>query len=209
MLSPVRNARAAIAQTPKTLMDLDTAALELFDAAEAGDWSSAERALAHAQAAAGSVAALENAFTRSGGALENYYQVRNNLGADLIEARAALSTKDRRWLISSADRIITRAGELSQPFAARSRSGTPGAESLLFLARRMRRALVWNDNAGFQMAQDDFRDLWQKLRPAFQTRPPESLRAVDEALGRLTGTGGGTDLKALSRAVEKLNSTKR
>ena len=61
-----------------------------------------------------------------------------------------MSVKDRRWLASSADRIASRAGELSQPFAERGGTVHQRVEVLLFLARRMRRALVWNDQSGYR-----------------------------------------------------------
>jgi len=81
-----------------------------------------------------------DSLSRRGG----FFQARNNLTADLIEARSALS---KRWLASCAVRIAERAGELSQPFADESNTLARRVEALLFLARRMRQAkgrTIWD-----------------------------------------------------------------
>jgi hypothetical protein len=70
-------------------------------------------------------------FDAAEGQLNNFFQARNNLTGDLIEAKTALSVKDRRWLVSSADRIAARAGELAQPFAQQANVLIARIEALL------------------------------------------------------------------------------
>jgi hypothetical protein len=200
-------ARAAANMIPKAVRNLDAAAMKLFDAAEAGDWFAAQQALDSAQAAGAAVDNLEGAYSDAGGQLENFFQVRNNIGADIVEAGTALSAKDRRWLVNSADRIAARAGELSEPFAERSNALVPRIETLLFLARRMRRARVWQDNVGFRAANDDFKRLWQALRRELRGQPAEKRRAIDEALNRAADSSSGADMKALYAAVLDLRDT--
>ena len=204
-LAPPRAARAAAERTPATLRALDTAAMALFDAAEGAHWAAARRALDQAQASGATVATLEPDFLSAGGELWHFFEAHNNLSADLVEARIALSVKDKRWLVSCADRIAARAGELSQPFAAHADALLPRVESLLFLARRMRSALVWGDTFGLDGARVDFRRLWLPLRLALKGhQPAHRLQAIDDALARTAESRSASDVKALYGAVQAL-----
>ncbi len=202
-----RGASAAVSALPAAISDLDAAAMLLFDAAEAGQWTHASAALTRARTAANSTGALEGAFTEAGGALHRFFQARNNLTGDLIEARTALSVKDRRWLVSVADRIVARAGELSQPFAERGGTTIQRIEVLLFLARRMRRALVWSDEPGYRSARDDFKQLWQSMAPEMASLAPEKRRALDDALLRLSLSRAAHDVKRFYDAVAALRTS--
>lgn len=203
VLLPLR-ARAAAA-IPAQVRDLDAAALALFDAAESGQWVQARTALARARAAATAAGAMGGPFTEAGGALHRYFEAKNGLNGDLVEAGLALSVKDRRWLIGVAERIVTRAGELSQPFAERSDAVTPRIETLLFLARRMRRALVWSDAFGYQGAHQDFDSLWQTLRVELAARVPAGrIQALDQALQRAASSRTAENGRRLYQAVRAL-----
>lgn len=202
-----RRASAAVSAMPAAIGDLDAAAMSLFDAAEAGQWAQAGTALVRTRAAANAAGALEGAFTQAGGALHRFFQARNKLTGDLLEAETALSVKDRRWLASSADRIVSRAGELSQPFAERAGTVHQRIEVLLFLARRMRRALVWSDESGYRSARDDFKRLWQLTGPEVTSLAPEKRRALDEALLRLSLSKAARDVKRLYDAVAALRAS--
>lgn len=199
-----RWARAATA-LPAPVHDLDAAALALFDAAESGQWVQARMALARARAASTAAASMVGPFTEAGGALHRYFEARNGLIGDLVEAGLVLSVKDRRWLIGVAERIVTRAGELAQPFAERSDAVTPRIETLLFLARRMRRALLWNDSIGYQGAHQDFGSLWQTLRLELAASVPAGrIQALDQALQRAARSRSADDGKRLYEAVRTL-----
>ena len=205
-LVPLR-ARAATV-LPAPVRDLDAAALALFDAAESGQWVQARATLARARAAATAATSMGGPFTEAGGALHRYFEARNGLSGDLVEAGLALSVKDRRWLIGVAERIVTRAGELAQPFAERSDAVTPRIEALLFLARRMRRALVWNDSIGYQAAHRDFGSLWQTLRPdLIGSVPTLRIQAVDQALQGAGPSPSPTVGKRLYEEVRALRHT--
>lgn len=204
-----RWAHAATA-LPAPVHDLDAAALALFDAAETGRWGPARSALARAKTAAGAAASMQAPFIEAGGALHRYFEVRNGLSGDLVEAGLALSVKDRRWLIGVADRIASRAGELAQPFVDRSDRLTPRIETLLFLARRMRRALVWNDSIGYQGARRDFASLWQTLRPDLAASVPAiRIQALDQALQSAAHSRSANDGKRLYEAVQALRPAGR
>ncbi len=201
-----QHARAATGTIPLPVLDLDRAAMALFDAAEDGHWDRARQSLDRARAAANALTAVEAAYSDDGGHLGHFYAARNNLSADLIEAKTAISVKDRRWLVSSADRIAARAGELSQTFVGADDSLTPRIETLLFLARRMRRALVWQDNTGFSSARHDFRNLWQMTRTDLKTLPTERLHALDEALAKNAGRTSQANARLLYEAVLALRN---
>ena len=172
-----------------------------------GGWSAAKQALQRAQRAAGAVAPLESAFVDAGGELRHFFQARNDLVGDLIEAKTALSVRDRRWLVSAADRIAARAGELSQPFEMRANALLPRVESLLYLVRRMRRALVWQDHIGLQSAHDDFRRLWSGLKVELTAAPADRVRALDDALISLSLSKSSADVQRLYVAVQQLRET--
>ncbi|MEO5696481.1 MAG: hypothetical protein ABIQ60_05030 [Burkholderiaceae bacterium] len=197
-------ARAAVVTLPPALVELDAAAMRLFDAAEAGDWSAAQTALARVKTAAAAVPAIESVYLDAGGELRLFFQARNNLSSDLPEADLALSVKDQRWLISVADRIAARAGEISAPMVGAGGALAPRIETLLSLTRSMRRALVWRDNFGFRSAQDDFKRLWKTLRDDAGLRAPEKSRQLDALLDRIETTGTSTDMSALDAAIRDL-----
>ena len=200
---PLR-ASAASATLPHAVGSLDEAAMALFDAAETANWAEAEQALGRAKTAALEVNGLQSKFIAAGGAISRFIEVENNLGADLIEAGTALSVRDQRWLISSADRIESRAGELSQPFLDHTDALVPRIETLLFLARRMRRALIWHDDGGYRQASDDFRRIASALHSALGKRSPEGTRALDLALERLGHSPSSADLKSLYATILRL-----
>ncbi|MEO7114928.1 MAG: hypothetical protein ABIZ18_03635 [Caldimonas sp.] len=197
-------ARAAGTPVPGSIRELDNAAMALFDAAEAANWDGAAKALERAKSATLGAKDLERAYIDAGGGIGHFIEAKNNLSADLIEARTALSVKDKRWLISAADRLESRAGELSQPFADQSNAIVPRIETLLFLARRMRRALVWGDDGGFRDARDSFDRLWSPLRSELAGKP--SVSAVQEALTSIVKSPTSTGLKKLYAATLALRS---
>ena len=199
-----RTAHAAAAAIPAALSEIDRAAVALLDAGETGQWAAARQALIRAGEATHGVAPLESAFVEAGGELRHFFQARNDLVADLIEAKTALSVKDRRWLSSAAVQIAARAGELSQPFAARSGALLPQMESLLYLARRMRRAMVWQDNIGFRSAQADFKRLWPALKGELASAPVDRVRAMDEALVSISSSSSTADVRRLYAALQQL-----
>ena len=194
------------AAIPPAVAALDTAAASLFDAAERRQWSRARTELDKARSAARGAAALEGPFAKAGGELHRYFQAINNLSGDLIEAGTALSVKDARWLVNAADRIAARAGELSQPFVQRSGAIAQRVEVLIFLARRMRRALVWSDGMGYQAAREDFRRLWANMHTQVSALSPGAQKSLDDALARLSSTTNAGHARALQRAVEALRS---
>lgn len=189
---------------PHAVRALDDAAMALFDAAEAAKWADAEQALGRARRVAPEVTDLQSTFIASGGAISRFIEVRNNLGADLIEAGTALSARDQRWLISSADRIESRIGELSQPFLDGTDAIGPRVETLLFLARRMRRALVWHDDGGYRQASDDFRRVASSLRGDLEKQSPKRAHALQLALDQFSDSPSSVGLKALYGATLRL-----
>ncbi|MFZ5543124.1 MAG: hypothetical protein ACOZJZ_06175, partial [Pseudomonadota bacterium] len=126
---------------------------------------------------------------------------------DLLEAGTAISVKDRRWLVSVADRIVARAGELGQPFVGSRDSTQQRIEVLIYLARRMRRALVWADEDGFRSAQRDFRRLWQLTASELTPDASERRRVLEEALTRLTLSRSTAAIQQLYDAVAALRKT--
>ena len=204
-ISMPRRAHAATTAIPSPVGELDRAAMALFDAAEASQWVAASQALKRVQQAADTIAPIESIFVEAGGDLRHFFQTRNDLVGDLIEAKTALSVKDQRWLVSSADRIVARAGELSQPFATRT-TLLPRVESLVYLARRMRRALVWQDHIGLQGAHDDFKRLWLALRADLSSIPTDRVRAIDDALVNLSLSKSTTAVRQLYLVVQHLRA---
>ncbi|MBX3613912.1 MAG: hypothetical protein KF786_10140 [Burkholderiaceae bacterium] len=88
---------------PQPVLDLDRAAMDLFDAAEAGRWRDARDALSRARAATAALRSVEGAYTDAGGALHRYIEARNGLGADLLEAGTAVSVQaGAGWSVSPA-----------------------------------------------------------------------------------------------------------
>lgn len=189
---------------PDVVREIDATAMKLFDAAEAGEWNDSASALARIQALAPSVSGLQSAYVEAGGSVEHFIQVVNNLSGDTIEAGTALSTKDQPWLTSCADRIVSRAGELSQPFANKVGAMTPRVDTLLFLARRMRRALVWRDQAGFANAHDSFVMLWLKLHEQMAGRYMPEAAAIQAALGDIGEIPTRAQIKRLYKATQAI-----
>jgi hypothetical protein len=199
-------ARAAT-PLPAAVSDLDQAAMALFNAAEAGEWNAARTALERARAAAAATDTLDAAYVQAGGDRYRFFEGRNGLRGDLVEARTALSVKDSRWLVSTADRILAHAGELALPFAMHANVLVPRLEALLSLARRMRRARVWNDASGYEAAQQDFDTLWKALRGELGGKvATERMRALDDALRGLTSSATSGDLRRLYDAVAALRA---
>ncbi|HWS05140.1 MAG TPA: hypothetical protein VN230_05075 [Burkholderiaceae bacterium] len=200
-----RGAHAA-AGLPAAVRELDAAAMALFDAAEASRWPQAQHALSLARRAATATRTLEGAYTEAGGAVHRFYQARNDLSGDLIEAGTAISVKDRRWLINVAERIVARAGEMALPFAERADALNPQIETLLYLARRMRRALVWNDPFGYQGAHQDFSALWKGLRADPATGLSAGrIQSLEQALQRAGQSRSVDDARRLYEAVQSLH----
>ncbi|MEZ5603943.1 MAG: hypothetical protein R3E41_06900 [Burkholderiaceae bacterium] len=187
---------------PQPVLDLDRAAMDLFDAAEAGRWRDARDALSRARAATAALRSVEGAYTDAGGALHRYIEARNGLGADLLEAGTAVSVQDRRWLVSVASHVAARAGELSLPFVGHGNAVAPLIAALLYLALRMRRALVWQDDIGFHAAMGDFARLWTSLRGRLGARlAADRMHALEAALGRLTSHASAADVRRLYDSV--------
>jgi hypothetical protein len=199
-------ARAQTAIIPDTVRALDAAATKLFVAAEAGKWVDAAPALRRVQSIAPSVSDLESAYVDAGGALEDFIAVVNNLSADAIEASTALAVKDRRWLVSCADRIASRAGELSRPFDRRVNAVVPRIDTLLFLARRMRRAIVWGDKGTLTHAHDGFTRLWASLRDELAGNQPTAVNAVQRALANVGRAPSPGEVKRLYEATQALGA---
>lgn len=200
-MAAVAAAPAQPAPLPDTLLALDRAAMALFDAAESSDWAQAAQALDRARTAAEGVAPLQAAFVEAGGEQHRFMQARNDLGSDLIETKTALSVRDPRWLASTAGRIAAHAGELSQPFATRAHALLPRVLALMFLARNMRQALLWQDNNGFDMAQGDFNQLWKALKGQLTAVPAARVRALDDALAKLALSRSAATARQLYDAV--------
>lgn len=197
----------AAAEMPKAMLDLGLAAMDLFDAAEVGNWAAARDALSRTRTAAASLSTAEGAYTDAGGALHRYIQARNALDADLLEAGTALSVQDRRWLVGVASHVAAEAGELSLPFVGSGGTVAPSVEALLFLALRMRRALVWQDDIGFRAATDDFARLWRTVRvPLGERVPADRLNALDAALGQVVDQKSADQVRRLYGAIVALRS---
>lgn len=194
---------------PGAVRALDAAALALFEAAEAGDWTRAQAAVQRARQAATDIDAVEGAYTEAGGVLHRFYAARNALGGDLVEAQAALAARDRRWLAAVADRLLARAGELALPFAGGGDDLAARIETLLFLAQRMRRALLWEDPIGYRGAQRDFETLWKPLRAELAARADGArLKALDDALARAAHVQTPAAARALAAAVLALREAR-
>ncbi|MEO8835992.1 MAG: hypothetical protein ABI364_04565 [Caldimonas sp.] len=194
------------AVVPGDVRALDVAATDLFDAAEAGNWDDAALALRRVRSIAPGVSGLESAYLAAGGGIDHFIEVVDNLNGDAIEAGTALSTKDRPWLVSCADRIASRAGELSQPFDARTGTVVPRFDTLLFLVRRMRRALVWRDEGGLIDAHHAFTRLWSKLRPELAGQQAAGADAVERALADVGQPPTRNQLKQLYKATQALGA---
>jgi hypothetical protein len=194
----------AAAALPVALRELDAAAMDLFDAAEAGQWPRARAALERARRAAADTAPLKAAYTDAGGELHRFFQARNALAGDLPEAGTAIAARDRRWLVGVAERIVGRAGELAQPFVGRADDLQARIEVLIYLARRMRSALVWGDDIGLRSAQADFRELWRLTAAELPPAQHDRRRALDLALERIALTKSPRAVRELYDAVAAL-----
>ena len=199
-------APAQSAAVPGIVRALDAAAMDLFDAAEDSKWDDAARALQRVRSIAPGVSGLESAYLAAGGGIGHFIEVVNNLSADAIEAGTALSAKDRPWLVNCADRIASRAGELSEPFDARAGAAVPRIDTLLFLVRRMRRALVWRDEDGLISSHDAFTRLWSKLRTELAGKQTASADAVQRALEDVGRAPTRDELKRLYKTTQALGA---
>jgi len=197
-------ARAAARPVPQPLLDLGSAATKLFNAAESGSWETIQAALATVQAAVERVRGAEKAYAEAGGPVNRFFEAGHYLEAEMVDARAAASVRDRPWLVSTADNILSRVGDLTAPFADGSDQLLPQAEALLFLTRRMRRALAWDDADGMTLARRDFDRLWKRLRGEVASQAPAKVRSVDAALGAVARARTVASLRALAAAVRGL-----
>ena len=68
----------------------------------------------------------------------------------------------------------------------------------------MRNALVWQDDAGFRNAHEDFKTLWASLRQSLAARSETQVHALDVALNRIAISRAPQDLQALEQAVRNL-----
>ena len=208
-MMPVRGhaklAQAQGAVRPAAGRALDVAATDLFNAAQAGKWSDAAQALGQIRTIAPGLNDLEATYVEAGGNLEDFFQVVNNLSADAMEADTALSTKNQRWLLSCADRVVSRAGELARPFAVGANAIAPRIDTLLFLVRRMQRALVWSDGDGFTNAHAAFVRLWPGLRSELAGKLASAVDAVQRALLNVdTKAPSDAAIKRLYAAIQAL-----
>lgn len=112
----------------------------------------------------------------------------------------------RGWLINSADRSVLRAGELSRPFDRRADVVLPRIDTLLFLTRRMRRALVWSDEGGLLNAHDAFERLWSSLRDELAGKQPTAVGAVQRALAAIGTAPSPGQIKRLDEATRALGA---
>ena len=202
--SPVAPVQADSATFPAATRNLDAAAMTLFDAAEDGRWPQAKEALRHLRTAATAVVGDEQAYVDAGGQLGDFLVARNKLSADLAEAGVALSVRDRRWLVSCAERIAERGGELSVPFVPAADILTPRVMALLFLARSIRRALVWDDTDTLVDARQEFARLWRAMRVELAGKAPAEAKALDDALQKLRTAPSTDAARALYEDVERL-----
>lgn len=197
-------ARADSSPQPPELRALERAALALFDATDAAPWPAVSQALDPLREAAKRAATLEIAYLDAGGQLGDFLATRDMLAADLIEAGAALAAANRRWLISAAERIVQVADRLSLPFDQAGYQLGPRLKDLLYLARSIRRALIWSDDAGQLAAQQDFSRLWRSVRVVLETAHPNEVKRLNVALDRLSQSHAAADARALSLSVEQL-----
>jgi hypothetical protein len=197
---PERSARAL----PPALHDLDAAALALVRAADAARWADADRAIGAAEHAARAVGDLQASYTRAGGELSRYFAATNQLAADLIDARTAASVRDRAWLARCADDLVTRAGDLTQPYAAGIDEPAPRLVVLFAFARRMERAPEWQDTDSFTAARRDFDRLWPAVRAGLAHRLPQRVKQVDAARAHIALAASSADTGALSQALHDL-----
>ncbi|MEO7937807.1 MAG: hypothetical protein ABIR55_04225 [Burkholderiaceae bacterium] len=203
-LGACRSAFAADTPVPPTVSALDSAAMAMFDAGETRDWAAASAALVRAKNAARDVAQLQTIYVTSGGTLEHFFEVQNNLRSDLMEADTATSVQDQRWLVRAADHLVTRAGELSEPFKPRHNSILPRVETLLFLARRMRRARVSQDANDYADASATFGQLWSALRHDLPASAASQATALEQALSGMGASSTSADIRKFYLAVATL-----
>ena len=189
---------------PQTVVDLDAATLAFFEAARAGRWDDAHKQLEAVRNAARSVPELQSSFTDAGGELSRFFAATNALTADLVDASAAESVWDRTWLVSAAENLLARAGDLTEPYASRIDATAPRLEVLLVLARRMRRAPAWLDTTGYASARRSFDHLWPALRGELRAKRPHLVESVDAARAGITGPPSSANAHTLYVAVRNL-----
>lgn len=201
-----RGAHAADLSLPAMASALNGAAMALFDAAETSDWVAAAAALGRAQNVTRAIGELDTAYVTSGGSREHFFEARNNLSADLIDAKSAISVQDRPWLMRAADELVTRAGELSEPFRRRDNTIVQRIETLLSLARRMRRARVSEDAGDLADASAAFRRLWSTVRGQLPGGTTPQTAALEQALAGIDTSSSSADLRKLYQAVAALRA---
>ena len=198
------HAAAPAQPVPHVVLDLDTAVLALFDAAEARRWDDAHKAIASAQSAARSLRNLEASYSEAGGETSRFFTTTDQLSADLIDASAAASVRDQPWLVSTADNLLARAGDLTEPYVSRIEAAAPRLEVLLVLARRMRQAPVWENENEFDDARRAFDLLWPSVRDQLDVRRPQLVVRVDAARAGILVSPSSTNAGDLYAAVRNL-----
>ena len=113
-----------------------------------------------------------------------------------------MSVQDRRWLVSVASHVAARAGELSLPFVGHGNAVAPLIAALLYLALRMRRALVWQDDIRISRRHGRLREtLDVPARQARRAVTADRMHALEAALGRLTSHASAADVRRLYDSV--------
>ncbi len=199
-----RQAHAGDHLLPAVVHTLGDAAMALFDAAETGDWTAAAAALVRAKEAARGVGDIETTYVTSGGTLAHFFEAQNGLSSDLMEADTAISVQDGRWLVSAADRLVTRADALSAPFKPRNNAIVPRIETLLLLARRMRRANGLADTASYADASAAFGRLWSVLRDELPSATAPQKTALQQSFDSLDASPSTASVRKLYLAVAAL-----
>jgi len=189
---------------PRSLLELDLAALALFDAAAAGRWIDAQNTLPRARAAARAVSREQASYAAAGGDLDNFVASTGELTADLVEVSAATAERDRKWLVSAAANVLERAGELTEPYASRIGAAAPRLEVLLVLARRMQKTWPSDDKDEFAAAHRAFDRLWPALRDQLNARRPYLVERVDAARAGLSVAPSSANAGTLYVAVRDL-----
>jgi len=195
---------APASTVPQTVIDLDASTLAFFEAAKAGRWDDVHKELEAVRNAARSVPELQSSFTDAGGELSRFFAATNALTADLVDAAAAESVWDRTWVVSAAENLLARAGDLTEPYAARIDATAPRLEVLLVLARRMRRAPEWLDTTGYASARRSFDRLWPALRGQLGAQRPHLVESVDAARAGIAGPPSPANAHTLYVAVRNL-----
>jgi len=156
----------------------------LFDAAATMHWRSARVAL---QALHEQIGQLDETsrtqFTAAGGPVENWLAARAGLLAGLARADRAAAGADGIALGKAANRMTLLAGELAQPFADAQEAPTAlKVDVAMYLAWRMRQALISGDTSGYEAAHAAFDRLWLDVQRSTPGVDDVRLAALERAL---------------------------